>query len=180
MLAQTPKSKSQANAAAAALPSRAAQKKEQGENHTLLTFDVVEELDDLLQVAEGQPGEARSSLSLLHHLLDVCLDVREHLLGVLGAVDDPARDGVLPAVDLAADAEHADEVPASVSAVDAHHDVAEDDLVALEPVAAAVVELDEPDAVGGDWVVERGLVQRQRNVVCADVEIEAVDGSDQS
>lgn len=59
-------------------------RKKGGMIRTLLTsqlrFDVVEELGDLLQIAEGQPGEARSGLSLLQQLGDVCRDDGEHLL----------------------------------------------------------------------------------------------------
>jgi hypothetical protein len=133
-----------------AISCRAKEQNRKDKSHFLLTFEVVEELGDLLQIAELRPGEAGSGLSLAEKLLDVGLDVREHLpdvLQVLAAVGDGEVDGVLALGDLAGDAEEADEVHARVSAI--HHDgeVAEDDLVVFEELAAAVVELEKPGEV---------------------------------
>lgn len=174
-----------ANATAAALPSRAVQKNKTGTNRTLLTFDVVEELGDLLHVLEGQPGEARSGLSLAQHLLDVGLDVREHLPNVhhvLAVVGNAELDGVfLVFVDAAADAKEADEVHARVSTVHADEHVAEDDSVVFEPLAAVFVELDDSGELLEVYREERRLVVLiEGNVVRADVDVEAVDGREQS
>lgn len=161
------------------------QNKKGDKSHFLLTFEVVEELGDLLQIAELQPGEARAGLSLAEKPLDVTLDVREHLpdvLQVVAAVGDAEADGVLALGDLASDAEEADEVHAGVGAVDHDAEVAEDDLVVFEELAAAVVELELPGVVSEVRREERRLLRvlREGDVVGADAEVEAVDGGEEA
>lgn len=153
---------------------------------TLLTsqlgFDVVEELGDLLQIAKGQPGEARSRLSLLQQLVDVCLDNGEYLLQSLGvgAETHHPLHGELVAGNLAADVEGTDLELFVADGAHAEVELGEDAFAGFEPVAASSVEHEKSDVVGEDWRTKRLLVVGERDVVRAYSELEVVDSREES